>query len=219
MNLIIYGIGEFANLMHHYFASESDYNVVAFCVDKKYLKAKTFNNLPVVDFEGVDIAYPPQCNNMFVAIGYSEMRNRILMYEKAKLKSYKLVNFISGKSNVDISTKFGENNVVLAGTVIEPFVEIGNNNIIWSSCVVSHDVIVKNHCFLASKSLVGGFVRVDNNCFLGFNSTTLQNITIERESLVGANSLIIKNTNPYSKNIGSPATQIDTHEKSGILID
>ena len=217
MNIIIYGNGEFAKQMQYYFNIDSKYNVVAFCADKQYIEELEINGLPVVAFENIKKIYSNTKYKMFVAIGYSSMRNRKKMYEKAKNKGYILVNYISSKVIKDESNIIGENNALLHNVVLEPFSEIGNNNIIWSSSTICHDVIIKNHSFIASHSLVGGFSIINDNCFLGFNSTIIQNIELAEETLVGAKSLILKNTESCFKYIGTPAKKVSKHP-SGIRI-
>lgn len=96
--VIIYGAGPFAELMHYHFTHDSDYEVVAFCLDESFMTSQTLCNIPIIAFEQVENLYPPDCYRMFVAIGYSTMRNRPKLFDKAKKKGYQLVNFISNKA-------------------------------------------------------------------------------------------------------------------------
>lgn len=218
-NLVIYGLGDFAKMMRYYFTEDSPHKVVAFCADSSFVTEDTFEGLPVIAFEEVQKIYSSDDHFMFVAVGYSNMRSRKCMFEKAKEKNYRFVNYISSCAKVDKSVKVGVNNIVLQGTQIEPFCKLGDNNIIWSSVNVSHDSLISNHCFIASQSLVGGFSIIEDGCFLGFNCTILQNVHLFQETLVGAKSLVLKSTKPYSKNIGSPTKLIDFHMLDGILIE
>lgn len=218
-NIIIYGASSFSRLMKHYFEQLNEFKVHAFCIDKKYLThEKSIDELPILDFETIDETYPPEKFSMFVAIGYSCMRARKAMYDKAKEKGYSLVNYIDKSAVIDKSAILGENNVIFPQSTIEPFVNIGNNNIIWASVVISHNVSIGNHCFFASQTLIGGNCTIGDNSFFGFNSTCIQNIKIGKETLVGAKSLVLYNTNNYSKNIGIPSREISNHTESGILI-
>ena len=217
-SIIIYGKGDFAKLMLHYFNIDSQYRAVAFCVDKIYLDSEFFCDLPLISFEDLEIKYPPNKFKAFVAIGYSNMRARKIMFDKIKSKNYECVNYISSKAIIDSSFTIGENNVILENTVIEPFVKITNNNIIWSSSNICHDVFIDSHSFIAAQTLIGGFSKIKNNCFVGFNSTIIQNIVLENETLVGAKSLVLKNTKSFTKYIGNPAKSVSTHEQEGIKI-
>lgn len=217
-DIVIYGKGDFAKLMLHYISTDSDYNVVAFCVDKAYLDSDSFCDLPLLSYEEIEKMYPPNKFQILLTIGYSNMRARKIMYKKIKEKGYKCINYISSVSNIDSSVILGENNIILGNTIVEPFVKIDNNNIIWSSCNICHDVNIESHSFIASQSLIGGFSKVKNSCFIGFNSTIIQNITLKDETLIGAKSLVIQNTQAHTKYIGSPAKKISSHEKEGIKI-
>lgn len=213
MNIIIYGNGDFAKLMQYYFDTDSNYRTVVFCVDKEYIQEPIINNLPVVAFEDIENKYSNTEYKMFVAIGYSHMRVRKIIYKKAKNKGYELVNYISSKVTKDDSNIIGENNAILHNVVLEPFAKIGNNNILWSSSVICHNVVIKDHSFIASQSLVGGYSIVNDNCFLGFNSTIIHNIEVAEETLVGAKSLILKDTDKKSKYIGSVAKKVSEHHE------
>lgn len=217
MELIIYGNGEMAKLIYHYFKTDTNYKLVAFCADECFIKEKFIFGLPVLPFEKIETLCPAEMYVMFVAIGYSNMKNRIDMYMRAKEKKYTLISYIHSKVSYDITNNIGENNAILNNVTIEPFSSIGNNNIIWSNVVLCHHSIIKDHSFIASQSLLGGFSLIDNNCFIGYSTTILQNINISEETLIGAKSLVNKNTEAHSKYMGIPAKKISTL-KNGILI-
>lgn len=216
--MIIYGGGQFAKLMRHLFESDTACVVVAYCLDREFITSSEIEGVPVVPFEEIESLYPPGEFEMFVAIGYSNMRNRVLMYGKAKQKKYVLANYVSSNSVVSNTVVMGENNAVFQGVQVEPFVRIGDNNIIWSSVNICHDSIIASHSFIAAKSTLGGFSEVGNNCFLGFNSTIIQNIKVADETLVGACALIVSDTRKYSKYIGIPAKEISLHFDEGIRV-
>lgn len=217
--ILIYGMSDFAKLIRVYLDSVESQKVVAYVADQAFIKqSKIFDELPLIPFEQVETQYPAKSYSMLVAVGYSKMRARKLMFNKAKNKNYNFVNYISPSVIIDESVIVGENNIILHGTVIEPNVKILDNNIIWSSVNISHDVEIGSHSFFASQSLIGGYTKVGDGCFLGFNSTCVQNINIGDESLIGAKSLVLKDTQPFSKNIGSPSKSIGFHEKEGICI-
>ncbi len=217
-DILIYGLGDFARLVLHYFSRDKNYCVVAFCADEKYIKNSSFCNLPIISFEQIENLYPSAKYSIFVAAGYSSMRNRVIMFEKVKSKHYSCVNYISPYAIIDPTLNIGENNIILENCVIEPFTVIGDNNIIWSSTNICHNVKIHSHSFIASQSLIGGFSEVMNNCFIGFNAKIIQNIVVGDETLVGANSLVIKDTQSYCKYLGSPAKKVSSHKEQGIKI-
>ncbi len=85
--LVIIGNTSNAKLAHYYFENDSDYNVVAFSVDAKFIDDNVFCGLPVVDFTTLEKKYPASDYDVFVAIGYNSMNKvREKMYNLSKKK-------------------------------------------------------------------------------------------------------------------------------------
>ena len=98
-NLVIFGIGDFAYLVHYYLRTDSDYNVNAFCVDDNYCNAQSFDNLPLIPYSRLKEEYPPENTDLFVAIGYSKLNSiREKIYNKLKTEGYKFINYIHSTS-------------------------------------------------------------------------------------------------------------------------
>lgn len=217
-NLIIYGTGTFAAMIRYLFEEQGKCKVVCFCADRKYIKSDQFDNLPLKPFENIEETYRPEEYVMFVAVGYSIMRNRVAMFNRAVKKGYRLASYISDQAVIDRSVKIGFNNVVLQGAQIEPFANLGDNNIIWSSVNICHDAVISGHSFLACRSIVGGFATIHHNCFLGFGAIVLQNVKIADECLIGASALVKSDTDPYGVYLGVPAMRLKEHKKDGVCV-
>ena len=72
--LIIFGTNDIAELAYFYFKNESSYEVVAFTVDKEFIRSETFiDGLPVVPLEVLSSIYSPKEFEVFVAISYAKM--------------------------------------------------------------------------------------------------------------------------------------------------
>ena len=197
--LVIIGNKSNAKLAHFYFENDSEYDVVAFSVNKEYITQNFFCGLPVVDFDLIEKSYPTQDFEAFVAVGYSDMNKiREKMYKAIKSKGYKLPNYISSRCSFLSKEPIGDNNLILEDNTVQPFVKIGNNNVFWSGNHIGHDVSVKNNCFLTSHVVVSGFTVLENNCFVGVNSTIRDAITIGKFSLIGAGATIMKSTESFS---------------------
>ena len=52
--LVIFGVGEIGKLSYYYFTHDSNYKVVAFTVDKQFIKQEKFCDLPLIEFEKVE---------------------------------------------------------------------------------------------------------------------------------------------------------------------
>lgn len=217
MPLIIYGIGEFAKLLHYYITNESSYELVAFTADKEFIDEVEICGLPVIDFEEINKIFPPEKYQMLVAIGYSNMRNRKILFDKAKAKQYRLINYIH--SSIDIKNmSVGENNIIFPGSIVEPFVSIGNNNIIWSMTLLGHHMSLGDHNYISAQCLLAGHVIIKNLCFIGNGVNMIDSLIIENETYIVAGSNIRKNTIENAMYNGNPAKLLKFHKKHGILI-
>lgn len=159
--LVIFGSGDIAQLAHYYFTRDSEYEVVAFTVDRDYASVSEFCGLPLVAFDEVAQRFPPESHAMFVALAYAKLNGvRKEKYLAAKALGYELASYVSSHATVLNDGRIGENVFLLEDNTIQPFVSIGNNVTLWSGNHIGHHSTIHDHCFLASHIVVsGGVVR------------------------------------------------------------
>lgn len=206
--LIIVGDSAFAQIAYLYFTEDSDYEVVAFSVEKKYLKSSKLNGLPVYPFENLSSILNPNLYSIYVAVTYTHL-NRLrkrLMFE-SKAKGYKLASYISKKAFIASNVIIGEHCFIFENNTIQPFVKISNNVVLWSGNHIGHHSEINSNCFVSSQVVLSGFCVVGEYSFLGVNSTISNNIKIGSDNWIGPNSLISKNThNDTLYNVSATAT-------------
>jgi sugar O-acyltransferase (sialic acid O-acetyltransferase NeuD family) len=213
--LVIVGAGEFAEIAYEYFTYDSDYEVVAFSVEKKYLDKATFFGLPVVPFESLETEFSPGQYEIFVAITFTSLnRIRTRLYQASKNKGYKIASYVSSQAFVWRNAKIGENCFIFENNVIQYHVSIGNNVILWSGNHIGHRTKIADNNFISSHVVISGYCDIGESCFFGVNSTLADNITIGRDCLIAAGALMIKNSLPEKIYKGSPAvpSEISTLE-------
>jgi sugar O-acyltransferase (sialic acid O-acetyltransferase NeuD family) len=193
--VVLFGTGAMARVVHHYLTHESPHEVVAFAVDRSHWNGGSFQGLPIVSFEDVATAYPPQEFAMFIAVGYRRVnRFRAERYQQAKAMGYQLITHISPRASTWPGLQIGDNCFVMDEVIIHPFAQVGNDVILWSGSHIGHDSVVGDHNFVSSRAVVSGYVTVGDNCFIGSNATLRDGITIARESVVGAGVVINRDT-------------------------
>ncbi|MBP1991139.1 acetyltransferase [Paenibacillus eucommiae] len=198
-NIIIFGIGDFAELVYYYFKNCSDYNVVAFTVNKLYINTEKYLGVPIVAFEDIEKKYPVEENDMFIAIGYSKVNKiRRDKFLEAKQKGYNLASFISSNAIVAENATIGANSFILEGVIIQPFVCIGDAVILWSGCHVGHHSTVNNYCFLAPSTSLSGYVTINELSFIGNGAIIRDSVIVGKENVIGAGVVILNNTNDKS---------------------
>jgi len=195
--LVIFGIGDIAELAHYYFSTDSDYQVIAFTVDEAYLVSDSFCGLPVVAFEKLDQYCSCTDYELFIAVSYAKLNQvRKDKYLEAKARSYRFASYISSRATVLNRGKIGENCFILEDNTIQPFVTIGNNVTLWSGNHIGHHSVIHDHCFIASHVVVSGGVEIGEFCFIGVNATLRDHIKIGEKSVLGAGSLILADVEP-----------------------
>lgn len=191
--LIIFGVGKIAEVIHYYAISECGFEVVAFCVDAEYKKEDSFKGLQVISFEEVEKKFPPAKYDMFIAVGYHDLNKlRETKCNEAKEKGYQLVSVISPLCNIPSDVTIGWNCFVMPPSIIHPCVQIKNNVFIFSGAMVAHHSIIEDHCWLTSCCNISGNVHIGVNTFVAVNATVGHSVKIGKKCFLGANSLVTK---------------------------
>lgn len=197
--LIIFGTGKIAQDVFHYIKNDSDFEIVAFTIDREFLKEEKFFDLPVVPFDEVEKKYPPQSHEMMVIMGYHNMNEvRTKKYFAAKEKGYKLASFVSSKASNIGNVQVGENCLVLENNTIQATSKIGNNVFLWCGNHIGHHSEIKDHNYLCGQVVISGGSVIGESCFVGVNATIGHEVKIGSRNFIGARSLITKSTQPNS---------------------
>lgn len=216
--VIIYGAGAYGKLFFY----EADHfgiiDIEAFTVDMKFLNKERECGLPVVPFEEVEKIYPADKYDMMVLCGYSVMRNRLKMYNKAKEKGYSLVNYISPHAFLENEIEMGDNNIIMANATVGYDGIIGNDNIIRQNVYLGHEFTMGNHSIISTGCTLGGRCKIEDLVFFGIGATARGYITYGKESLIGVGSNVIKNVEPYATVCGNPARVVSYHEDTGVIV-
>lgn len=220
--LIIFGLGETADIAFEYFKYDSDYTVIGFTADDKFINQDSYNGLPVYSFSDVVLKFNPKNVDIFVAISYTQLnRVRKKCFELVKSKGFKFANYISSKAFVWHNVEVGENVMIFENNVIQHKVKIGDGVILWSGNHIGHQSIIGDFVYIASHAVISGFCNIGANSFIGVNATFNDNISIAEDSIVGSGSLITKNYPDKGKVIvGSPARPINksSYETFNVII-
>lgn len=201
--LVIFGAGDIAALAHWYFVHDSDFDPVAFVVDREYLREDAFCGLPVVALDELPSAFPASSYSAFVAMSYAKLNAvRREKYLALKALGYRLVSYVSSRATILNDGRVGENSFILEDNTIQPFVEIGANVTLWSGNHIGHHSTIADHCFLASHIVVSGGVHIGESCFIGVNATLRDHIHVGERCVVGAGALLLSDAEPEGVYIG-----------------
>lgn len=193
--LIIVGDSAFAEIAHEYFDFDSIYEVVAYSVERAFLKRDELRGLPVVAFEEIESHFDPATHYVYVATVYTQLnRLRARLADSAKAKGYKLASYVSSRSFVWRNVELGEHCFIFEDNTVQPFVKIGSNVVLWSGNHIGHHSTIRDNCFIASHAVISGFCDVGKNSFIGVNATLANNVNIGKDNWIGPNAVIMKDT-------------------------
>ena len=197
--LVIFGAGDIAQLAHYYFANDSQYDVVAFTVDREFATVGEFCGLPVIPFDRVVEEFPPGAHSMFVALSYAKLNE----VRRQKYEAARALGYVSSRANVLNDGRIGDNCFILEDNTIQPFAGIGNNVTLWSGNHVGHHSKIGDHVFIASHVVISGGVEIGEASFVGVNVTLRDHIKIGARCVLGAGALLLEDAEPEGVYLGS----------------
>lgn len=197
--IVVFGMGEIAELADFYFTHDSAYEVAGFTVDAAYLKDPMFRGRPVVPFENVTQVFPSEDYGLFVAISYSGLNElRTARVAAARAAGYQLVSYVSSRATVFPGLEIKGNCFILEDNTIQPFAQIGDNVTLWSGNHIGHHSIIEDNVFMASHIVVSGGVTVGKGSFVGVNATFRDHVTIGEKCVIGAGALVLEDQPDFS---------------------
>ncbi len=196
--VVIFGVGQWAELAHFYLLHDSPHDVVGFCVDRQYLAADRFRDLPVVAFDALEQHHPPDRVELFIPLSFKRMNHvRADKYREAKQRGYRMISYVSSRATIWPDFTCGDNCFIFEDNTIQPFVTIGSNVVMWSGNHIGHHTTIGDHVMITSQVVVSGCCTIEEYCFLGVNATIRDETVVARETLVGMGVIIQKDTQPF----------------------
>jgi sugar O-acyltransferase (sialic acid O-acetyltransferase NeuD family) len=212
--LVIIGDSSFAEIAYEYFTYDSNYKVVGFSVEKAFHTKDNLFNLPIVNFEEIELHFPNKTHELFIALTYGQLnRLRTRLYNEAKKKGYKLASYISSHAFCWKNVEIGDNVFIFEDNTIQPFVKIGNNVVLWSGNHIGHHSIIKDNCFISSHVVVCGHCEIEENCFIGVNASIANNLKVAKDNLIGLGCVINKSTEENKVYMGNPGVIVSVPAK------
>lgn len=218
--LVIVGAGEFGEIAYEYFTYDSEYEVAAFAVERRFQSFERLFDLPVIAFEDMADLYNPLNYEVFVAVTYVQLnRARKRMYKLCKKMGYQCASYVSSHAFIWHNVKIGENTFIFEDNTIQYHVDIGNNVVLWSGNHVGHRTMIEDHCWLTSHCVISGFCKIGESSFVGVNATLGDHVQIGKDSVFGAGAVTVKSLpEDGCVYVGNPAKKLNrtSYQQFGI---
>ena len=197
--IVIFGLGEIAELADFYFTHDSEFEVAGFTVDEAYLKGTDFRGRPVVPFGRITETFPPERFAFFAAVSYAKLNSlRAEKVAAARARGYTLASYLSSRAIVFPGFELKENCFILEDNTIQPFARVGANVTLWSGNHIGHHSIIEDDVFIASHVVVSGGVRIGRGSFVGVNVTLRDHVTIGQKCVLGAGAVVLEDQPEFS---------------------
>ncbi len=212
--VLIFGVKDFAELAHFYLSTDSEHEVVGFCVDSAYLpESGQFCGLPVFPFETIESSFPPAQYAFFAPMSPANINlARTRVFQQIKAKGYTCVSYVSSHATI-FGNPVGENCFILEDNTIQPFTTIGDNVVMWSGNHIGHHGRIGDHVFFTSHVVLSGHCVVEPYCFFGVNATIRDGLVLREGSFVAMAAAVMKDTEAWGVYRGNPARKSDISSK------
>lgn len=212
--IILFGSEGWAEFLCQMLADDGRFEVVAFTVDRAFIKSNTVLGLPVIPFDEITDHMPPSDYAMMVGAGFGQKnRFRAQKCSEAKSMGYDLISFVSADAMLAKNVRIGENSTIHEGAIVQQFCTLGDNVQILSGANVSHHCTIGDHAFIAGSVTLGGGCHIGDYCFIGMNATILHGLTIAPNVVIGAGSVVTRDIETAGTYVGNPARLLADHSE------
>lgn len=192
--LYIFGDGNFADMAHYLFSTDSAYEVAGFTVDAAYLKRDQFNGLPVIAYEEF-LGLPSHRDvHVYVAVGVSGVNaHRAAKVAQLASDGFRLASFVSSHARLPPGLVVRPNTMIMDQVNIHPRVRIGADTVIWSNSRIALNACVGNHVWITS-AVVGDGAQIGDHSFIGLNATIAPFVKVGQFNLIGVGAVVDHDT-------------------------
>ncbi len=204
--VVVVGTGEWGAVAYEYFHYDSPHEVVAFSAEAPFITSDTYCGLPVVPFDELAKAYPPDEYRAFVAassVEFNRLRRRL--YDGVKAAGFDCVSYVSSHAFVLPDVEIGENVFVQEYAELEFMTRLGDNVLLGCGVCIGHSSVIEDDCYAGPNAAVCGLTKVGRSSFIGANSCIADCISVAEDCIIGAGAVVLKDTQPRQVYVGNPA--------------
>lgn len=198
--LIIIGVNGHGKVVADIAMAMQKYDEIAFLCN--FEKKKECMGFPIVGKNEDACKFIDEAD-FFVAIGDSEMRERIM--EDLIVKGASIATLIHPNAILGSNVQIGSGTVIMPGVIINAESVIGKGCIINTSASVDHGCVLGDYVHVAVGTHLCGIVSVGAHTWIGAGATVINGIHVCADCMIGAGAVVVKNIKEAGTYIGLPA--------------
>jgi len=216
-DILLFGIGLTSEVISYYIDKWGDYRIVAYVVDKPFLKKKEFFGKTVISTESLS-KYPPSQYKAFVAVGYQNYNFfREQKVDEFRKMGYELVSIVNPNAPLSPHLVYGNNCLILPDDAqIMPYAVLKDNVFVYVGCTIGHHTTIYDNCWIAAGATIAGNVKIQKNCFVGVGAAIGNGVNIGEKSVIGCGTTVTKNVKPVSVALHQNTKVV--HDPEGLYI-
>jgi len=189
--VLVYGAGEFGELIENLLFYKSELEITAFCDDDASLIDSDKNGKPVIaGIEAKHYVKENRINIGIVAIGKNKIRAK--KYEEFQSLGLEMISIAHPKALIDTKVTIGKNVIIEMGTAIHTNTIIGDNVFLGGEALLGHHNKIGNHILVGGGAALGGSVTIDDFATIGVGSAIKPGVSIGKNSIIGVGAVVVK---------------------------
>jgi len=135
-------------------------------------------------------------------------QQRQATYEKYAVQGYEFLPLIHPDAVIAESAILSDGVQCMAGTIIQPEVQLGKNTVINTRASIDHDSEIGAHSFIGPGAVTGGSVKINAGAFIGTGAIILPSVVIGENAVVGAGATVTRDLCIGERVAGNPASSL-----------
>jgi len=142
-------------------------------------------------------------------VAHGNNKRKEQLYKKAKEMGFELVSAVHPAATIASTAFIGENVIINAGAIIQPYAKVGNGVMVHAGVIIEHDCVIEDFVNLAPGVRLAGGVHVKKRAYIFTGALVIPQKTIEMDAIVGAGAVVIQDVPEKITVVGNPARPLE----------
>lgn len=205
-DIVIFGTGGHARVLHDIAAACGGFKVVAFVAREAGGRCR---GLPVL---GEDELAARGLGSGVVGIGDNHRRMRVAEAVEARQPGFEFVSLVHPSAQRLLEVHIGPGSVAMPGAVLNSNARIGAHCILNTGCSVDHDGVIEDYASLGPGAVLGGDVHVGRGAVVALGAKLIHGVRIGADTVIGAGALVLRDVEAGVLAYGSPCRVVRRRE-------